>query len=376
MHEPTVYEILNSTQKGNKQTSRLLHALEELAGRLESVSAHGVGGVQAPAAADSSTLRQRGSGRYHRGGSLKFSSLQLPDPQSESLPLFPGASEFDALQAAATSSSSQLRSRAERHAWRSWLMAPSHVPLVMEAAWLLLALLFRQDDPCAAALQERVHTQLSQHYVSEVLSGQGIVENAAGLWAQALADAACHLLRSAFPSVAELADAQLQQVLQRQLRLWTTGWLSEPSGAAAALPASVTDAQCKAQRQLMQSHLRYGEWKLAHTFNASVHDKCLDMAAAVAVVPRTPASNGPGSGSSSSNGGNADARFDRPGGGWADIAGCGLVSSRLSKARAGGGAAAAAVSATKVTKAAKAIVEDVRRKYAASPAVSSPPRRR
>lgn len=35
MHEPTVYEILNSTQKGNKQTSRLLHALEELAGRLE-----------------------------------------------------------------------------------------------------------------------------------------------------------------------------------------------------------------------------------------------------------------------------------------------------------------------------------------------------
>jgi hypothetical protein len=35
MHEPTVYEILNQTLKGNKQTSRLLHALEELAGRLE-----------------------------------------------------------------------------------------------------------------------------------------------------------------------------------------------------------------------------------------------------------------------------------------------------------------------------------------------------
>jgi hypothetical protein len=30
------------------------------------------------------------------------------------LPLFPGASEFDALQAAATSSSSQLHTRAER----------------------------------------------------------------------------------------------------------------------------------------------------------------------------------------------------------------------------------------------------------------------
>jgi hypothetical protein len=35
MHEPTVYEILNQTQKGNKLTSRLFHALEELAGRLE-----------------------------------------------------------------------------------------------------------------------------------------------------------------------------------------------------------------------------------------------------------------------------------------------------------------------------------------------------
>jgi hypothetical protein len=121
----------------------------------------------------------------------------------------------------------------------------------------------------------------------------------------------------------------------------------------------------------MQSHLRHGEWKLAHTFNATVHDKCLDMAAAVAVVPPPPASNDP---SSSSGGGNADARFERPGGGWADIAGCSLMSSRLNKAKGGG--AAAAVSATKATKAAKAIVEDVRRKYAASLAVCSPPRRR
>jgi hypothetical protein len=121
----------------------------------------------------------------------------------------------------------------------------------------------------------------------------------------------------------------------------------------------------------MQSHLRHGEWKLAHTFNATVHDKCLDMAAAVAVVPPPPASNGPGS--SSSNGGNADARLDRPGGGWADIAGCTLVSNRLNKAKGGN---AAAASATKVTKAAKAIVEDVRRKYAATPAVASPTVRR
>jgi hypothetical protein len=35
MHEPTEYEILNQTQKGNKQTSSIFHALEELAGTLE-----------------------------------------------------------------------------------------------------------------------------------------------------------------------------------------------------------------------------------------------------------------------------------------------------------------------------------------------------
>jgi hypothetical protein len=32
-------------------------------------------------------------------------------------------------------------------------MSPSHVVLVVEAAWLLLSLVFKQDDPCAAALQ-------------------------------------------------------------------------------------------------------------------------------------------------------------------------------------------------------------------------------
>jgi hypothetical protein len=40
-----------------------------------------------------------------------------------------------------------------------------------------------------------VYQRLSQHYVSEVLTGQAVVENAAGLWAQALADAACNLLK-------------------------------------------------------------------------------------------------------------------------------------------------------------------------------------
>jgi hypothetical protein len=42
-----------------------------------------------------------------------------------------------------------------RLAWRSWLMAPSHVVLVVEAAWLLLALVLKQDELCAAALQVR-----------------------------------------------------------------------------------------------------------------------------------------------------------------------------------------------------------------------------
>lgn len=32
-------------------------------------------------------------------------------------------------------------------------MRPQHMTHVVEAAWLLVALVFRQDDPCAAALQ-------------------------------------------------------------------------------------------------------------------------------------------------------------------------------------------------------------------------------
>lgn len=42
-----------------------------------------------------------------------------------------------------------------RRAWRSWLMSPQHMVHVVEAAWLLVALVFRQDDACAAALQVR-----------------------------------------------------------------------------------------------------------------------------------------------------------------------------------------------------------------------------
>jgi hypothetical protein len=41
--------------------------------------------------------------------------------------------------------------------------------------------------------------------------------------------------RHAYPSVAELADAQLQQVLHRQLRLWTTGEYDAANMTAAAV---------------------------------------------------------------------------------------------------------------------------------------------
>jgi hypothetical protein len=47
--------------------------------------------------------------------------------------------------------------------------------------------------------------------------------------------------RHAYPSVSELADAQLQQVLHQQLRLWTTGAhdAAHTIAAAASLSAGV-----------------------------------------------------------------------------------------------------------------------------------------
>lgn len=42
---------------------------------------------------------------------------------------------------------------ARRRIWRSWVMLPQHVVHVVEAAWLLVALVFRQEDVCAAAVQ-------------------------------------------------------------------------------------------------------------------------------------------------------------------------------------------------------------------------------
>lgn len=40
-----------------------------------------------------------------------------------------------------------------RRAWGSWAMSPQHAVHVVQAAWLLVALVFRQEDACAAALQ-------------------------------------------------------------------------------------------------------------------------------------------------------------------------------------------------------------------------------
>lgn len=40
-----------------------------------------------------------------------------------------------------------------RRAWRSWALSPQHMVHVVEAAWLLVALVFRQGDSCAAAMQ-------------------------------------------------------------------------------------------------------------------------------------------------------------------------------------------------------------------------------
>lgn len=123
----------------------------------------------------------------------------------------------------------------------------------------------------------------------------------------------------------------------------------------------------------MQGHLRLGDWKMAHAFNTTVHDKCLDMAAAVAVVPPPPVVHGPSSSCDGDNSSSSGQRYDRPGGGWADVAGCSLVSNRVDHMRSGAGAS----STCKITKAARAIVEDVQRKFAASPtaALHSPQRR-
>eukprot|EP00775_Hariotina_reticulata_P006272 gene6272-6511_t len=58
------------------------------------------------------------------------------------------------------------------------------------------------------------------------------------MWTVAVADAACRLLRSAFPRIGELHNPELQSLLQQQLRLWTTGLLPSDATATCALAAA------------------------------------------------------------------------------------------------------------------------------------------
>lgn len=113
----------------------------------------------------------------------------------------------------------------------------------------------------------------------------------------------------------------------------------------------------------MASHLRSTDWRMEHAFNATVHDKCLDMAAAVtAAAACAPAASGlPVTDSGAAN-------ANVTGGKWAAVAGNNMISRRLNMTEVGGGGAADTASHdVKVMKAARAIVEDVQRKFAASP---------
>lgn len=120
-----------------------------------------------------------------------------------------------------------------------------------------------------------------------------------------------------------------------------------------------TDSQCKAQRQVLEHQLRAGDWRMAHAFNAALHDKCTNMAAAVATLPPAPVTPMPPS-----------AAVALEGQDWGA-----LVSSSVARHHVVGGAIGAGMrsssgSNVKVMKAARAIVEDVQKAFAAS---GSPP---
>lgn len=75
------------------------------------------------------------------------------------------------------------------------MMSPAHVPRVVELAWLLLALAFKQQHSHAAALQAHVFQRLAAHHAALLLPGKAAVGDAYALWATTAADAACRLLR-------------------------------------------------------------------------------------------------------------------------------------------------------------------------------------
>jgi hypothetical protein len=136
-----------------------------------------------------------------------------------------------------------------------------------------------------------------------------------------------------------------------------SGSSSSGGGGAGSSRPLTTDTQCKAQRHLLENQLRAGDDRIAHAFNAALHDRCTNMAAAVATLPPAPITPMPADGAAAAAGQDWGA----------------LVSSSVARchlAGGGGGARSASGSNVKVMKAAKAIVEDVQRAFAAS---TSPP---
>lgn len=141
----------------------------------------------------------------------------------------------------------------------------------------------------------------------------------------------------------------------------TAGWLGDSAaGTTTTTSATATDAQCKAQRQLMESQLRGTDWRMTRAFNAAVHDKCLDIAATVAAAAPAAADAWLHGSDSSAAGANV------VGGQWAAIAGNSMTNKRLGLFK-GASAACSGSHDVKVMKAARAIVEDVQRKFAAAP---------
>jgi hypothetical protein len=135
-----------------------------------------------------------------------------------------------------------------------------------------------------------------------------------------------------------------------------SGSSSGGAGAGGSRPLS-TDTQCKAQRHLLENQLRAGDDRIAHAFNAALHDRCTNMAAAVATLPPAPITPMPADGAAAAAGQD-----------WGALVSSSVARSHLTGG--GGGARSASGSNIKVMKAAKAIVEDVQRAFAAS---TSPP---
>jgi hypothetical protein len=135
-----------------------------------------------------------------------------------------------------------------------------------------------------------------------------------------------------------------------------SGSTNSSSGSAGGSRPLSTDTQCKAQRHLLENQLRAGDDRIAHAFNAALHDRCTNMAAAVATLPPAPITPMPADGAAAAAGQD-----------WGALVSNSVARNHLA---GGGGGARSASGNIKVMKAAKAIVEDVQRAFAAS---TSPP---